>query len=180
MTARTRIWLAALVVLNVLFVMVTLWFTSGLNALPDATDDGHGNLLGFNRPFTWGHMGLAFAHGSLLFDKLTLIDGVLLFVHVVGLPVLWLPDSFSVFRRAFIILQVMFVPFALAGALLWIGFIATCVTGHLDMEGFEITPLNSIGASVLWVAIWCTVWRLDRGAQSISDVPHKLISTPTS
>lgn len=178
MTPRTRIWLLAFVVLNVIFVMVALWFTSGLAALPDETDDGYGNLLGFNRPFTWGHMLLAFTHGSLKFDRLTVIDGVLLFMHVTGLFVLGLPDLSGVWRRAFMILQVMFVPFALAGALLWTWFIATSVTGGLDMEGFEVTPLNSIGASVVWVAIWGTVWRLDRPLHSATDRSLKLISTP--
>ena len=179
MTRRIRIWLSALVVVNVVFVMVALWFSTGLGALPDSTDDGEGHLLGFNRPFTWGHMLLAFAHGSLEFDKLTILDGVFLLMHVVGLAVLWLPESFGVFRRAFMILQVMFVPFALAGVLLWGWFIATCVTGSLDMEGFEVTPLNSIGASVLWVAIWVVVWRRDHSMHLTTDIPLKLIPTQT-
>lgn len=179
MNPRLRIGLSALVTLNVVFVMVALWFSVGLDALPDEIDDGHGHLLGFNRPFTWGHMILAFAHGSLRFDKLAAIDVVFLLMHVIGLLVIWLPDSLSILRRAFMILQVMFIPFALAGVLLWIGFIGVCLTGNMDMEGFEVTPLNSIGASVVWVAIWLTVWRHERPAPLITDIPLKLIPTTT-
>lgn len=179
MSQRLRVGLSALVTLNVVFVMAALWFNTGLDALPDAMDDGHGHLLGFNRPFTWGHMLLAFTRGSLEFSKLTILDGVFLSMHAVGLLVIWLQDSARVWRRAFMILQVIFVPFALAGILLWIGFVAICVSGGLDMEGFEITPLNSIGASVLWVAIWIVVWRRDRSIHLTTDIPLKLIPTPT-
>lgn len=180
MSARLRAGFSMLMVLDVAFVMAALWFSSGLDTLPDRTDDGHGHLLGFNRPFTWGHTLLAFAQGSFQFDKLTVFEAIFLLMHLAGLIIIWLPDSLGVLRRAFLMLQLIFVPFALIGALLWISFVSTCVMGNMDVEGFEITPLNSIGASVLWVAIWLFVWRRDGSVQIESSVPLNLISNPLS
>ena len=117
MSPRLRIGLSALVTLNVVFVMAALWFNIGLDALPDAMDDGHGHLLGFNRPFTWGHMLLAFTRGSLEFSKLTILDGVFLSMHAVGLLVI---ASFLRYLRGHGLLVFAFYRVGLAFAVLWL------------------------------------------------------------